>query len=465
MLSISNPRKGGSGGGYYFKYYSNHSDEKGRWMGKGVSSLGLGEFVNKKQFNALLEGFSTTGTQKLVQNAGSSRRQGFWDLTLSAPKSVSVMYMAAPASVKTEIQEALTTATQKTLEYVENFAGFSRRGKGGEVLEKAALTFATFFHNSSRANDPQLHFHCLLLNVGIREDGTTAALHTRQVFREKMNAGAIFQLELAHELTSRLKIEIEPEANGFHVKGIPRKLCEDCSSRRHDILEELARRGTKDAISAKDAAIKTRSSKRHIRQTELFEKWERTAANHHWLSEDVLKLLGKCPRSDDKHRRSELEFKKSFEAELRKIPPQFQTHLKMSRVAAKLGLRFGMNSEKILKGIEAASLPKMGRFYRVEYRPLFPRAVVWNPAKNIKLPVIAFRDRPQKWGYISWKKELWTAAGEGKELRIQERRLFPKAPKWSPIHGLSLPALRVGKKSEDYSKQMELKERDRSFRN
>jgi hypothetical protein len=36
-----------------------------------------------------------------------------------------------------------------------------------------------------------------------------------------------------------------------------------------------------------------------------------------------------------------------------------------------------------------------------------------------------------------WKKSLVLG-----ELRVQERILFPKAPRWSPLHGLSLPAIR-----------------------
>jgi hypothetical protein len=67
------------------------------------------------------------------------------------------------------------------------------------------------------------------------------------------------------------------------------------------------------------------------------------------------------------------------------------------------------------------------------------------------------RKRPhqRQWWKIYWKRDL----GVG-ELRVQERVLFPQAPKWSPLHGRSLPALRfTTRKSQDQDRQAQ-KDRD-----
>ena len=82
-------------------------------------------------------------------------------------------------------------------------------------------------------------------------------------------------------------------------------------------------------------------------------------------------------------------------------------------------------------------------FFRVEWRTLFPKVPGWSPVRGWKLPVITFpKSHYQKWGYIEWKKTLQIASIRFGEFRVQQRRLFPHAPKWSPVHGLSFPALR-----------------------
>lgn len=116
VLSISNPKNGGAGGGYYFKYYSSHAEnEHGRWHGTGASILGVTGTVSQKELNNLLEGFSPDGNTPLVQNAGNKKRQGFWDLTLSVPKSVSVLYMVAPKDLQREIEACIYSAGHRTL--------------------------------------------------------------------------------------------------------------------------------------------------------------------------------------------------------------------------------------------------------------------------------------------------------------------------------------------------------------
>ena len=462
MLSISNPKRGGSGGGYYFEYYSSHAEqEQSRCLGNGAARLGATGEVTRKVFENLLEGRSPDGKIKLVQNAGAEKRQGFWDLTFSAPKSVSVLYMAAAAGVRKEVEKAVQSAVQSSLSYLEAECGFTRRGKGGKILEKSDLAFATFFHYASRANEPQLHMHCLLLNVGVRSDGTTGALQSVPIFRSKMAAGAIFQAQLASELSKRLQLEIEPEANGFHVKGVPRELCEECSSRRKDIKSELKKRGVSDAVSAKAAALKTRGKKEFTSVEKLSELWTAIAAKHGWSEEKAAALVKRKPMDTERERRGLDNFKRAFSEELSKLFPQNQTRARAVRVAAKVALAHGVDAGAVLDAVNRAPLPTFRQGYRIERRPLFPKAPAWSPAQKLRLPVIAVRDRPCKWGGVEWKKPLWSAGRRELEFRIQERRLFPKAPKWSPFHNLSLPALRVAPAQRGFAVREKERERGR----
>ena len=92
MLSISNPGKGSAAAAYYFKYYLTECLEPGEWFGDGAKLLGLSGEVDKATFCKLMKGKSPDGQHDLVQNAGSKDHVSHWDLTFSAPKSVSVLY-------------------------------------------------------------------------------------------------------------------------------------------------------------------------------------------------------------------------------------------------------------------------------------------------------------------------------------------------------------------------------------
>ncbi len=160
-----------------------------------------------------MKGFHPNG-EKLVQNAGSKDRQCFWDLTLSVPKPVSVLWAVASAEAQNEIEACAKAAVIDTLNKVESELGLSRKGKAGEDFVPAALTFAVFPHHTSRTEDPQIHFHSLLMNVGVREDGTTGGIWSKEIFKNKVAIGTFFSDRLGQHLEQRLGLEITPERIG-----------------------------------------------------------------------------------------------------------------------------------------------------------------------------------------------------------------------------------------------------------
>jgi conjugative relaxase-like TrwC/TraI family protein len=111
MLSISNPMKGAGREDYYLKlagedYYSAGTERPGYWLGEGAERLELSGKVEAEALRNVLDGFTPEGRRGLVQNAGAFGRQRGWDLTFSAPKSVSVLWALAPQDMKAQIEAA-----------------------------------------------------------------------------------------------------------------------------------------------------------------------------------------------------------------------------------------------------------------------------------------------------------------------------------------------------------------------
>ena len=247
--------------------------------------------LDRATFVNLLDGFSPDRKRALVQNAGSEDRQCCWDLTFSAPKAVSVLWALAPPEVRKEIEEAHHCAVKKAFQFLQDTAGVTRRGKGGMFRETAHFVAACFLHGTSRAEDMQLHDHVLLINVGVRDDGSTGALMTRLVFIQKMNGGAVYQDELASQLVRRLAVTLQTREVGFHIQGVPEWLCAFYSKRREDIERVKAERGLSGAIAAKQIALETRPAKKNTPSDELFARWRSETEAMGWSTEQAMKLV------------------------------------------------------------------------------------------------------------------------------------------------------------------------------
>lgn len=281
MLSISPPLKTPD---YVLSlatanYYTEGGEPLGRWYGDGAEALGLSGTVSPKVLRRLFEGLSPDGKSRLVQEVvqNGRRRQAGWDLTLSADKSVTIIWALSDASERQIIETCHTEAANVAKDFLQEHAGLTRRGKGSKRIEPAALIWAMFQHGTSRNNQPQLHTHCLLLNLGIRSDGTTGSIVTKEIFRLKMIAGLIYRQELGHLLKRRLGLSLRQERSWFSVDGISKSLITRFSSRRIEILAHLERMGKSDAVSAALAAKATRKEKERAPRNDLFEEWGRIA--------------------------------------------------------------------------------------------------------------------------------------------------------------------------------------------
>ncbi len=302
MLSIA--ALSGGQGNYYLAlarddYYLKGGEPPGHWFGKGAERLGLAAQVSGQEFKQLLRGFSPDGAQPLIQGAGSPKHQPGWDLTFSSPKSVSALWSQADQEARRAIQEAQTAAVREALDYLQDAASFTRRGRGGQTKEPTKLVVATFDHGTSRAQDPQLHTHCLVLNVGVREDGTTGTILSQPFYAHKLAAGAVYRAELANQLEKRLGVVLDRRQSWFEVQGIPAQLIDDFSKRREQVEKALTASGATGAKAAAKVTLATRTAKEHRPRSELLPAWQEVGRKHGVTPESVCSLLGRhTPRQD-----------------------------------------------------------------------------------------------------------------------------------------------------------------------
>lgn len=298
MLSIG--AMSGGQAGYYLNlaredYYLQGGEPPGRWVGKGAEALGLvGEVAPTELYN-LFDGLSPDGTRPLIQlqkHQDKALHRPGWDLTFSAPKSVSVLWSQASEETRALIQAAHFASVTTALSFLQDTAAQTRRGKNGREMQECQLAVAAFEHSTSRALDPQLHTHALVLNIGVRSDGTTGALSSLKILNWKMAAGALYRLELASRLSRELGIKTERQDSWFEVSGVFQGLVREFSKRREAIEKALAERNSASARSAAAAAIETRESKESVSRSKLFEEWRNTGLRFGWSNRDAEQLLG-----------------------------------------------------------------------------------------------------------------------------------------------------------------------------
>ena len=291
MLTISKAIKAGQGE-YYLSlagvddYYTGGTEPPGYWLGGGIEALGLEGELKKDHFRHLLRGLSPDGDRKLVRNADVERRAG-WDFTWSAPKSVSVAWSQAEPETRERIEDCLRRAVAVGVAYLEKVGGISRRGEDGRIHESARLVLAAFLHSTSRAQDPQLHLHTILLNLGVRPDGTTGTLEPKLLYRHQMAAGTLFRAELAALLEAELGLRARRENRAFELLGVDTELMAFFSKRRAQIEAELARTGQSGGRAAEMANFATRPSKELRPRAELLAEWQSIGRDHHWSAKEL----------------------------------------------------------------------------------------------------------------------------------------------------------------------------------
>lgn len=216
------------------------------------------------ELRQMLEGRGLGGAP-LVQEAARNQRVGGWDLTFSTPKAVAVLWATASTELRTGIMDDMAMAARAGLAALQARGVFeTRRGKGGAIRERASDVAAAMFpHVTSRAGDPQLHVHGVLINAGRRQDGTTGALDVPGLYAWKTYGGAMFRAELADRLAQR-GVAITEDGQAFGIAGVPAELIKTWSKRRGAILDALDKVGASlEQGAVQEAAAATAPGVRH----------------------------------------------------------------------------------------------------------------------------------------------------------------------------------------------------------
>jgi Ti-type conjugative transfer relaxase TraA len=441
MLSI-----GAASGGYYASlaqedYYHAGGEPPGRWHGRGADALELSGQVDKEQFLRLCDGFSPTG-KALTQNAGKEDRRAGYDLCFSAPKSVSVLWALSDEKTRKEIQDAIHEAAKAGVSYLENEAAYTRRGHAGAEVEKCKLAVAMFEHGTSRAQDPQLHVHAVALNLAIREDGTTGAIESKELFRHKMAGGAVFRAEFASQLQRRLGVEIvKGVKDTFEIKGVPKEITEEFSKRRAEIEGAMKKEGAKGAERAAYYTLTTREKKEHVARELLFEKWQEVGKEF-WFDPQSVMNQRVEPRDRAKEKAVAVE-----EAVFKITQGQaFFTEKELVRRTAEAAQTRGLNAKDVLSAVrtyldsEAIHLGRSGndRYYTTQEIDALEKRMLslveaskrmrYEPAKTEQIALeLALNGEQKKALYHITQKEggvlvVSGMAGTGKTTLLNEAR-------------------------------------------
>ena len=261
-------------------YYSEGGLSPSEWQGAGAEALGLSGEVDRDQFRDLLDG-KVVGEQLGTFRDGQLEHRPGWDVTLSAPKSVSIM---AEVAGDRRLIAAHGEAVRTALAHVEKHMAATRIRDGGTVTREATgnLVIASFQHGTSRAQDPQLHTHNVIMNATRDEDGAWRSLEPRAIYQLQKQIGAIYRQELALKVRE-LGYEIEAGKDSlFEIKGVSAEVMAAFSKRSAEIEAALAERGTsRDAASAVEkqiATLDTREAKVAVDHVSLVADWRETAS-------------------------------------------------------------------------------------------------------------------------------------------------------------------------------------------
>lgn len=260
-------------------YYVGSEEPDGVWYAPaGDFGVAHGSAVDRATLERLYAAVGSDGRVLLDDCRRHKERLPAFDITLSAPRSVSLAWAFASYDTKRLIEAAQQSAVDTTLTMLASEACFARRGYNGTLLEKVPLTAATFQHGESRPathsdgrtfGDPNLHTHCVVLNLATRHDSTVGALHSKVLRDFKMAAGATYHAALAHELQRAGFVIDRIGRNGiFELAGVNAATIDYFSARRAEIQEELAEHGVNSAEAVALAAAVARATRNAKRQNE-----------------------------------------------------------------------------------------------------------------------------------------------------------------------------------------------------
>ncbi|MGD0634939.1 MAG: MobF family relaxase [Beijerinckiaceae bacterium] len=253
------------------EYYTR--DGGGRWWSTGSTIVQNGATIDKESFRDLCAGFHPAHGGSVVRAAGPGHRAGL-DVSFSAPKSFSILWMSGSESQRAELERIQREAVDEALAFVvKEKLVEARLGAGGFIREVPSdLIIARYDHFTSREGDPQIHTHAVFINVAGCADGKWRAIETDSLYKNQLAVGAAYRTALAERLVARGFRMHEAGQDQIEIDGITPDSIEAFSKRSHQ-LEAVAGRD-KSAAQKELATLTTRQSKSEIPTgPELEKRW------------------------------------------------------------------------------------------------------------------------------------------------------------------------------------------------
>jgi len=241
-----------------------------------------------------------------------------FDLTFSPSKSVSVAWALADRDTKAQMYACHRQAIEAVLTYAEREVFHSRSGTNGVVQEDIEGVVATAFsHWDSRAGDPQLHDHVVVVNRARSvSDGAWRTLDSRGLYKSVVALSEMHQGVLSDLLTEKLgwgwdgRSRRHSERLRWEVTGVSEALMAEFSQRsvaieeRKTVLfgEFVAAHGRQPTTAQvlelrRRATLETRPAKEHHSLAEMTGGW-RGRAEPYIGDEPISWVTGLVDRND-----------------------------------------------------------------------------------------------------------------------------------------------------------------------
>lgn len=288
---------------YYLRrteYYISGKEPAGVWLSNSARlSIAVGQIVEADLFEKLHAGIGPDGEALITNDGGKERVPGF-DLTLSAPKSVSIAFALADPEMRAAIERVQLEACQAVVAMLNREAAFTRRGKNGVIVEKTELVVAAFQHGEARpalhidgrvTADMDLHTHLCIGNIGKRpirgheSEPRFGALDARPLYNAKMLAGSHYHLALSSGLQKLgFQVEITGKNGIFELVTPQGPIVDDAtkryfSARRNELEDRLAEYDlvTGEAQALASAVAKATRLSKASDDRDRFEIWREQA--------------------------------------------------------------------------------------------------------------------------------------------------------------------------------------------
>jgi conjugative relaxase-like TrwC/TraI family protein len=258
---------------YYEKddYYTRDVSPS-EWHGEGARALGLSGAVDREAFASLVDGKIPGGP---TLHRGGGPRRGGTDFEFSAPKSFSIQALVNGDRRLIEVHRSAVAIARERIEATIATRVTSRGRMRLEFSHSAVI--AQFEHATSRAGDPDLHSHVVVLNLTRRADGEWRSIENAEMFKEQRLMYEMYLSELAKGAKDlSYGITIGKHGNP-ELAHITREQIEHFSRRSRAVEAEIEAEGltreTSSPAVKRTAALSTREAKRAYDHTALRAEW------------------------------------------------------------------------------------------------------------------------------------------------------------------------------------------------